>query len=304
MKSGFSKLVFLIIGLSIFYTYVGIYFLPQSESLPPKVIEIKEGIELDELLKIGEEILFGKGQCMVCHPNTPEAGMRSPAIAGIGGVIAERVKGMDVSEEDYIFQSLVDTKAYVPEGYSPIMPPSQKLLTEGELIAIAAYLQSKGSDVTISYPESLPALRKNLGATEKEVVASVEIKDGISREELISIGKGLYDDQGGCIECHPAEPDPDVEFPILTALMGGVEKNAKAQGKDVESFLFESLVNPGAYVAEGMDDVMPATQDSLTDREMIAVSAYIQSKSESGKVTVSLDSLPKLKKELEKAGGQ
>ena len=57
MKSGFSKLVFLIIGLSIFYTYVGIYFLPQSESLPPKVIEIKEGIELDELLKIGEEIL-------------------------------------------------------------------------------------------------------------------------------------------------------------------------------------------------------------------------------------------------------
>ncbi len=303
MKGGFGKLVILIIGLSIFYTYVGIYFLPQSQSLPPKVIEIKEGIEQDELLKIGEDILFGKGQCMVCHPNKPEPGMRSPAIAGIGAVIAERVKNMDVNEEDYIFQSLVDTKAYVPEGFAPIMPPSQKLLTEGELIAIAAFLQSKGSDVTISYPESLPALRKSMGSAQKKtVVASVEIRNDVSQEELLRIGKDMFDDKGGCIECHPAEPDPDVEFPILTALMGEVEKHAAEKGRDTEGFLFEALVNPGAYLAEGMDDVMPPTQDSLSPEEMIAVSAYIQSKG--GNVTVSLDSLPKLTKELEKAGGQ
>lgn len=302
MKGGFGRLVVLIIGLSIFYTYIGLYFLPQSQSLPPKVIEIKEGIEQDELLKIGEEILFGKGQCMVCHPNEPEAGMRSPAIAGIGGVMLERVNSMDISQEEYIFQALVDTKAYVPEGYAPIMPPSQKLLTEGELIAVAAFLQSKGSDVTISYPESLPSLRKSLGATEKKaVVAAVEIKRGITQEELLKIGEDMYNDKGGCIECHPAEPDPDIEFPLLTALMSGVEKHAKEKGSDTEAFLFESLVNPGAYVAEGMDDIMPATQDSLSNEEMIAVSAYIQSIG--GTVTVSLDSLPTLKKELEKAGG-
>jgi mono/diheme cytochrome c family protein len=303
MKGGFGKLVVLIIGLSIFYTYVGLYFLPQSRSLPPKVIEIKEGITKDELLKIGEEILYGKGQCMVCHPNKPEPGMRSPAISGIGGVILERVKNMEISQEEYIFQSLVDTKAYIPEGYAPIMPPSQKLLTEGELIAISALLQSKGSDVTISYPESVPTLRKYLGSEEeKPVLASVEIKKGISLEELLKIGKDLFDDKGGCIECHPAEPDPDIEFPILTALIGGVEEHAKEKGKDVEAFLFESLVNPPAYIAEGMDDVMPATQDSLSNEEMIAVSAYIQSIG--GKVTVNLDSLPTLTKELEKAGGQ
>jgi mono/diheme cytochrome c family protein len=303
MKSGFSKLVLLIIGLSVFYTYVGLYFLPQSQSLPPKVIEIKEGIPQDELLKIGEDILFGKGQCMVCHPNKPEPGMRSPAIAGIGSVMLERVQGMDISQEEYIFQALVDTKAYIPEGFAPIMPPSQKLLTEGEMIAVAALLQSKGSDVTISYPESLPTLRKYLGSKEKKaVVASVEIKKGISQEELLKIGKDMFDDKGGCIECHPEEPDPDIEFPDLNALLAGVEKHAKEKGQDVESFLFEALVNPGAYVAEGMDDIMPATQDELSNEEMIAVSAYIQSKGE--KVTISLDSLPKLTKELEKAGGQ
>jgi mono/diheme cytochrome c family protein len=303
MKSGFGKLVFLVIGLSIFYTYVGLHFLPQSQSLPPKVIEIKEGIAQDELLKIGEDILYGKGQCMVCHPNKPEPGMRSPAIAGIGGVMFERAQNMNINQEEYIFQALVDTKAYVPEGFAPIMPPSQKLLTEGELIAVAAFLQSKGADVTISFPESLPALRKHMGSEDKKaVVASADIKKDISQEELLKIGKDMYDDKGGCIECHPEEPDPDIEFPILTALMGDVEKHAQEKGAETESFLFESLVNPGAYVADGMDDIMPATQDSLSAEEMIAVSAYIQSKG--GKVTVSLASLPMLKKELEKAGGQ
>ncbi|RJQ43564.1 MAG: hypothetical protein C4538_11890 [Nitrospiraceae bacterium] len=302
MKGGFGRLVVLIIGLSIFYTYVGLYFLPQSQSLPPKVIEIKEGIGQDELLKIGEEILFGKGQCMVCHPNTPEPGMRSPAITGIGGAILERIKSQGISQEEYIMQALVDTKAYVPEGYAPIMPPSQKLLTEGELIAVAAYLQSKGSDVTISYPGSLPVLRKYLGSTlKKQVAASVDINPGISQEELLKIGKNIFMDKGGCIECHPEKPDPDIVSPILAALINEVEKHAAIKGKGTEEFLFESLVNPGAYVAEGTDNIMPAAQDSLSIEEMIAVSAYIQS--QGGKVTVSLDSLPTLTKEIEKAGG-
>jgi mono/diheme cytochrome c family protein len=146
-------------------------------------------------------------------------------------------------------------------------------------------------------------LRKLLGSTEKKaVVASAEIRKDISQEELLKIGKDMYDDKGGCIECHPEEPDPDIEFPDLNALLAGIEKHSKEKGQDIETFLFESLVNPGAYVAEGMDDIMPATQESLSNEEMIAVSAYIQSKGE--KVTISLDSLPKLTKELEKAGGQ
>lgn len=301
MKSGFGKLVFFVIGLCVFYTYVGLYFLPQSQSLPPKVIEIKEGIAQDELIKIGEDILFGKGQCMVCHPNKPEAGMRAPAIATIGRDVDKRIKSMDISNEDYMFQALVDTKAYVPEGYAPIMPPSQKLLNEAEIIAVTAFLQSRGSEVTVSYPESVKTLQQHLG-TKAVPVKAVKLDRGTSVEELIKLGKDLYDDKGGCIECHPEKPDPDIEFPILTALMSEVEKHAGEKGKDIEMFLFESLVNPAAYVAEGMDDIMSAAQDSLSEDEIIAVAVYIQSKG--GKVTVSLDSLPKLSKELEKAGDQ
>jgi hypothetical protein len=45
------------------------------------------------------------------------------------------------------------------------MPPVHKpptSLTEGELIAVAAFLQSKGGKVTVSYPESLPILREQI----------------------------------------------------------------------------------------------------------------------------------------------
>jgi mono/diheme cytochrome c family protein len=304
MKSGFGKLVLLIVGLSAFFTYVGLYVLPQSRSLPPQVIEIKEGIAIDELLKIGEDILYGKGQCMVCHPNIPEAGMRSPAIASIGRDIAERTKTMDISPEEFMFEALVDTKAYIPDGYAPIMPPSQKLLTEAELVAVAAFLQSRGSEVTISYPESLPTLRKYLGSTPKkaDAVASFEIKEGISVNELVQLGKDLYYDKGGCIECHPEKPDPDLEFPILSALAGSVENHAKEAGKEEVAFLFESLVIPGAYVEEGMDDIMPASQDSLSESELIAVGAFIQSLA--GNVSITYPkSLSILKKELAKAGG-
>ena len=186
MKSGFGKLVLLIIGLNVFFTYIGVYFLPQSRSLPPKTYDIKEGITQDELLKIGEEILFGKGQCMVCHPNAPEAGMRAPAIAGIGGVILERVKNMAVSADEYIIQALVDPNSYVPEGFQAIMPPSQKLLTDGELIAVAAFLQGNADSVTISYPDSLPILEKFKGKGAEAAAAQEEVMkrvhDGLERE--------------------------------------------------------------------------------------------------------------------------
>lgn len=310
MKTGFLKLILIVCGLSAFYTYIGVTFLPQSESLPPKVIEIKAGISQEELIEIGEDILFGKGQCMVCHPYKIEAGMRAPNISTIGRDMTEYAREKGISLEEYIFQALVDPDAYVPKGYAPIMPPSQKLLNEGELIAITAYLQSKGSFVTVSYPESVEIFRPLLVKKDKEgkvlsaeKVEIVEIKEGLSQEKLIMAGKTLFYDKGGCIECHPEKPEEDMNLTLLPSLGSTIEKYAKEKGTDPETFLFESMVNPDAYVAEGFDPFMPASQDFLSESEMVAVGAFVQS--QGGVVTLRYpESLPVLKKELKKAGGQ
>lgn len=165
MKSGVVKLSIVVIGLSLFFTYIGVYFLPQSESHPPEVIKIEEGITQDELISIGEDIVFGKGQCMVCHPMKAEAGMRSPAFAAIGAEMERLAKKRGISPEEHLFEALVNPSAFVAEEYDDMMPPlheSPVSLTEGELIAVAAYLQSQGGKVTVSYPESVPLVKAQI----------------------------------------------------------------------------------------------------------------------------------------------
>lgn len=165
MKGGILKLIIVVVGLNIFFAYVGLYFLPQSESHPPKVIRIEAGISQEELISLGEAIVFGKGQCMVCHSMKVETGMRAPAISTIGAQIEKDAKERGIAPEEHVFEALVNPANFVVKGFPPIMPPVHKppmSLTEGELIAVASFLQSNGGKVGVSYPESLPLLKAQI----------------------------------------------------------------------------------------------------------------------------------------------
>ncbi len=162
MKAGVLKLIFVVLAINLFFTYIGLYFLPQSESRPPKEIKLQKGITQEELISLGEKIVFGKGQCMVCHPMKEETGMRAPAIATIGSTIQKEAEKKGISAEEYLFIALVAPSKHVAEGYDDIMPPVHKpptSLNDGELIAVAAYLQSRRGKVTVSYPDSVGFLK-------------------------------------------------------------------------------------------------------------------------------------------------
>ncbi len=166
--SGVVRLILVVLAINAFFTYIGLFLLPQAESHPPKEIKIEAGISQDELIEIGKNIVFGKGQCMVCHPVKPETGMRAPAIATIGALLEQEAKERGMPYEEHIFESLVAPGAYVSKGFANIMPPAHKPpigLTKEELIAVAAYLQSQGGRVTITFPESLKELEKVLKKT-------------------------------------------------------------------------------------------------------------------------------------------
>lgn len=170
MRSGAIKLGLVVLGINLFFAYIGLYFLPQSESHPPKELKIQEGVTTEELIQMGEQILFGKGQCMVCHPMKAEPGMRAPSIDTIGKRMEEEAKERNMKPEDYAFESLVNPGAHVEKGFDNIMPPVHKpptSLTEGEIITLAAFLQSKGGKVTVSYPGSLEALKAQIQKAEK-----------------------------------------------------------------------------------------------------------------------------------------
>lgn len=168
MKAGVLKLAIIVVGLNLIFAYIGIEFLPQSESRPPKVIKIAEGISREDLLHVGEEIVFGKGQCMVCHPAKPESGMRAPAMATIGAEMEKEAKERGITPEEHVFEALVNPSKYIVKGFEDMMsavhkPPTS--LTDGETIAVAAYLQSQGGKVTVSFPGSLPVLKDQIAKT-------------------------------------------------------------------------------------------------------------------------------------------
>ena len=165
MKKGILKLAIIIVGLNLLFMYIGLEFLPQSESRPPKVIKIAEGISQDDLIHAGEEIVFGKGQCMVCHPAKSESGMRAPAMSTIGAEMEKEAKERGIKPEEQVFEALVHPSKYIVKGFEDIMSPVHTpptSLTDGEVIAVAAYLQSQGGRVTISYPGSLPILKEQI----------------------------------------------------------------------------------------------------------------------------------------------
>ncbi|MEO5356824.1 MAG: cytochrome c [Nitrospirae bacterium YQR-1] len=171
MKGGVLKLLIAVVGLNVFFAYIGLYFLPQSESRPPKESKIEKGISQEDLIAVGEQIVFGKGQCMVCHPVKTEVGMRAPAISTIGAEMDKSAKERNMKFDSYVFEALVNPAEYIQKGFENMMPSIHKpptSLTEGELIAVSAYLQSKGAKVDLSYPESVPVLQAEIDKEAKK----------------------------------------------------------------------------------------------------------------------------------------
>jgi hypothetical protein len=63
-----------------------------------------------------------------------------------------------MSDVEYLLESLSDPNAYIVEGFSPGMPPVDKPpidLSDMEMLAVIAYLQSLGGTPTVTPSTSL-----------------------------------------------------------------------------------------------------------------------------------------------------
>ncbi len=97
-----------------------------------------------------EEILINQG-CGGCHTLKGISGMTGtvgPELTRIGAVAAERIKdpnytGSATTPAEYIRESIVDPRAYVVEGFQPVMPTdfSNRIPPE-QLDALVEYLTS------------------------------------------------------------------------------------------------------------------------------------------------------------------
>jgi hypothetical protein len=150
------RIAALAIATTGFYTYVG-QLVPQKEVHPPEEVVLAKDMKPEEMQKVGRQIMDGKGLCFTCHTIGKSSGpLRFPDLGGIGTRAATRIPGMN--DVDYLAQSLYDPDIFIVPGFSKGMPPISKPpigLTDDEILAVIAYLQSLGGTTTVTMQTKL-----------------------------------------------------------------------------------------------------------------------------------------------------
>lgn len=87
-----------------------------------------------------------------------------------------------------------------------------------------------------------------------------------------TLGKTVF--QQNCASCHSNVADQIIVGPSLFGV--GQRAAGRVPGQDAQTYLLTSIMNPGTYVVEGFDDLMPQSfAKSLTGEEIDAVIAYL-----------------------------
>jgi mono/diheme cytochrome c family protein len=140
----------LVIATTAFYTYVG-QMVPQKEVQPPAETVIKADLTTADMVKVGREIMEGKGLCFTCHTIGKSGALRFPDLDGVDVRAKTRVAGL--SDVEYFAQSMYEPEAYIVPGFNPGMPVINKPpigLTDQEILCVIAYLQTLGGTPTVT----------------------------------------------------------------------------------------------------------------------------------------------------------
>jgi mono/diheme cytochrome c family protein len=126
---------------------------PKHETFDPSLVKTQT-----DLVEMGQKIFFSKGQCALCHSIGPSEAARCPDLKGIGAKLTK----------EFLYESLTQPEAFTYLDYRHEGPPKQYParmphinrppvgLSEPELLAVIAFVQSLGGEVTVR-PEELKA---------------------------------------------------------------------------------------------------------------------------------------------------
>ena len=249
------KIAIFTILVAAFYSYVG-QMVPQKETYPPAETEMGASMTTAELVAAGEQIAAGKGTCLGCHTMSGETGGRFPDLASIGAVAGSRKEGM--SDVEYLAESLYEPNTYIVEGFLPGMPEVDIPpidLSDREILAVIAYLQSLGGTPTITLDTELQwQTAENSGSDGNS--SGGTSAGGAAAGGAQSAAMAGADMSGEeifqtylCGTCHSITDDTPMIGPSLADVGSRL---TKAQ-------IYEAVMEPDATIAEGyVAGVMPA----------------------------------------------
>lgn len=119
---------------------------------------------------------------------------------------------------------------------------------------------------------------------ESDVPEELVLGADVSPEELVAAGELLYAGGGGCTACHGL----GTRAPDLVGVAGAL-CSERIPDMSCKDYLYESMVDPGAYVVEGFQPIMPDMRRTLSDTQIWSLVAYLES--QGGEVTVTGEDL-------------
>jgi len=236
--------------------------IPQLQSEVP--IEITF-VSTEALIEDGEILFNGAAGCTNCHG----LGARAPNLltdhegtGTIGVRCVNRVPGEDCKA--YLYSSMVDPNAYLVDGFAPIMQDQRSSLSNTQIWALVAFLQSLGGEVTVA----LEDIEATDTGSSSPAGAAAGAAPAIASSDPVEIITTL-----GCLGCHEFDGGGFAMGPSFNGIGARVDAD----------YIRQSILDPGADAADGFEQylaplAMPATfGDQLTASQLEAVVQFLVS---------------------------
>jgi cytochrome c oxidase subunit II len=102
------------------------------------------------------EKLFADLSCITCHKHDSTG--RGPSLMGVFGNPVKLADGRTiVADENYLRESIVNSQAKVVQGFQPIMPVFQGMVSEENLLQLIAYIKTLKAEPVA--PATPPAIK-------------------------------------------------------------------------------------------------------------------------------------------------
>jgi mono/diheme cytochrome c family protein len=233
--------------------------IPQLQSEVPIDLSFGANVSAEELVESGEILFNGAGACTTCH----QLGERAPNLltdhegtGTIGVRCANRVPGEDCKA--YFYSSLVDPAAYLVEGFAPIMTDQRRSLSNAQIWALVAYLQSVGGEVTVTGAD----IAETDGGSS---VASATPAATTSTDPLDVMRANA------CLGCHVFNGEGTEMGPPFDGIGARVDAD----------YIRESILDPAAGVSEGFEAfagaMPPIFSNQLTAGQLEALVQFLVS---------------------------
>ncbi|MFQ5888838.1 MAG: cytochrome c4 [Gemmatimonadota bacterium] len=254
-------IVLTVVGTLAVYTTVA-NIIPQLESEVPTELVLGADVTAEELAAAGEEIYLGAGGCTTCHG----LGTRAPDLLGVVGSNCA-TRRSDFACKEYLYQSLVEPTAFLVEGFQPIMPDMRRTLSNEQIWAVVAFLESQGGTVTVT-ADDIAATAGEEGAPASGGVAAAAPQGGAGTPPAAT-DPGELIEASGCLACH-----------LLDGAGGALGPPFDGMGARLApDYIRRSILFPNADTAQGFEQfagTMPPTfGQQLTAAQLEAIVQFL-----------------------------